>query len=271
MTSPVPVSVHTAAGAGAGPLLQVRDVRLRFGGIIALDGPSFDLEAGQICGLIGPNGAGKTTLFNCISRLYEPDSGEIIFAGKNLLSLRVEEIAAVGISRTFQNLGLFPSLSVCENVLVGAHWRTSRGFWSTTLGLPAGRHEERREHEKALGILAELDLVDVAGELAEGLPFGTLKRVELARALMVDPQLLLLDEPANGLNHGEVAELAETIHRIRDTRGLSVLLVEHHMGMVMSISDAVVVLNFGQVIAQGNPDMVRRDSAVVDAYLGGVA
>ena len=264
-------AVPAAAAAGTGPLLEVRDVHLQFGGVIALDGPSFQLQGGQICGLIGPNGAGKTTLFNCISRLYEPDRGEIVFAGRDLLSLKTEDIAGAGISRTFQNLGLFPSMTVLENVLVGGHRRTTRGFWSTALGLPGGRREERREISRAREILADLDLHGVADELADGLPFGTLKRVELARALMVDPQLLLLDEPANGLNHGEVAELAETIRRVRDDRGLTVLLVEHHMGMVMSISDAVVVLNFGRVIAQGDPAQVRRDPAVVDAYLGGAA
>ncbi|MBC7630710.1 ABC transporter ATP-binding protein [Aeromicrobium sp.] len=262
-------SAPAAPAAGAEPLLSVHDGHMRFGGVVALDGPSFELQSGQICGLIGPNGAGKTTLFNCISRLYEPDSGTIDFAGTNVLSLRTEDIASVGISRTFQNLGLFPSMTVLENALVGGHRRTDRGFWSTALGLPGGRREERREIERAHQILAELGLESVAGELADGLPFGTLKRVELARALMVDPQLLLLDEPANGLNHSEVAELAETIRMIRDSRGLSILLVEHHMGMVMSISDAVVVLNFGRVIAQGDPAQVRSDPAVVDAYLGG--
>jgi branched-chain amino acid transport system ATP-binding protein len=253
------------------PVLSVRDVQLRFGGVVALDGPSFDLRPGEICGLIGPNGAGKTTLFNCISRLYQPDSGRIDFHGQDLLGKRVEDISALGIARTFQNLGLFGSMTVLENVLVGGHQRTRRGFWSTALGLPGGRREERLERERARGILAELDLMDVSGQLADGLPFGTLKRVELARALMAEPSLLLLDEPANGLNYGEVAELAETVRGIRDERQLSVLLVEHHMGMVMSISDSVVVLNFGRVIASGTPAAVNTDPAVVEAYLGGAA
>ena len=264
-------SAGGAADHGTPGLLVVRDVRVRFGGVVALDGPSFDLRQGEICGLIGPNGAGKTTLFNCISRLYEPDSGSICFRGEDLLAQRVEDISSTGIARTFQNLGLFGSMTVLQNVLVGGHHRTHRGFWSTVLGLPGGRREEREEIGRAHAVLRELDLAGVAEELADGLPFGTLKRVELARALMADPRLLLLDEPANGLNHSEVAELGETIRRIRDERDLTVLLVEHHMGMVMSISDSVVVLNFGQVIAQGSPDQVKNDHAVIEAYLGSVA
>jgi branched-chain amino acid transport system ATP-binding protein len=259
-------------GADAGrPILSVRDVQLRFGGVVALDRPSFDLETGEICGLIGPNGAGKTTLFNCISRIYQPDAGRIEFEGQDLLGKRVEDISSLGIARTFQNLGLFGSMTVLENVLVGGHQRTMRGFWPTALGLPGGRREERLERDRARAILDELDLTRVSDELADGLPFGTLKRVELARALMADPTMLLLDEPANGLNHGEVAELAETVRRIRDQRQLSVLLVEHHMGMVMSISDSVVVLNFGRVIASGSPETVKNDPAVIEAYLGAAA
>jgi branched-chain amino acid transport system ATP-binding protein len=264
-------TVPDVAAAGAVPALRVEEVRLRFGGVVALDGPSFTIEPGRIVGLIGPNGAGKTTLFNCISRLYQPDSGRIIFGDTDLLALPAARIAEAGIARTFQNIGLFPTMSVVENVLTGAYSRTRAGFVRTALGLPVTRREERREREQAWSLLDSMQLAQVGLEPAGNLPYGTLKRIELARALMQRPRLLMLDEPANGLIHEEVLELAATVRALRDERGFSVLLVEHHMGMVMSISDRVVVLNFGRKVTEGQPAEVAAHPEVVEAYLGGAA
>lgn len=264
-------TVPQSRAAGPVPALRVEEVRLRFGGVVALDGPSFTLEPGRIVGLIGPNGAGKTTLFNCISRLYQPDSGRITFGDTDLLALPAAGIAAAGIARTFQNIGLFPTLSVVDNVLTGAYSRTRAGFARTALGLPPTRREERREREQAWSLLDSMNLAHLGAEPAGNLPYGTLKRVELARALMQRPALLMLDEPANGLIHEEVLELADTVRALRDERGFSVLLVEHHMAMVMSISDRVVVLNFGRKVTEGEPAEVAAHPEVVEAYLGGAA
>ena len=250
------------------PLLRVQDVRVRFGGIVALDGVSFGVAPGRIVGLIGPNGAGKTTLFNCVSRLYECDSGEIAFAGASLLAAARHQVAALGIGRTFQNLALFRSMSVLDNVMVGHHSRTRGGFLANALRLPRAAREERAAEEKASELIAVLGLTSVAQTRVSDLPFGTQKRVELARALAAEPKLLLLDEPASGLNHEEVEALGELVRGLRDRFSLTVLLVEHHMGLVMRISDQVVALNFGRVIAEGSPDEVQRHPDVVKAYLG---
>ena len=231
-------------------LLSLRNVTRRFGGIVALDGVSFDVGEGQIVGLIGPNGAGKTTAFNVITRLYRPNSGEVEFAGETLLKTPVHGIVRRGIARTFQNVELFKTMTVLDNVLVGAHTR--------------GRNVEGDAREA----LDYVGLAEIAERPVAGLPFGTLKRVELARALVSRPKLLLLDEPAGGLNHEEVAELGRFIQQIRDDRELTVLLVEHHMNLVMGISDHVHVMNFGRVIAEGPPAEVRANPAVIEAYLG---
>lgn len=252
----------------AAPLLHVDKLSVQFGGIRALQDVSFDVPAQSICGLIGPNGAGKTTLFNCLSRLYQPQSGRILFEGQDLLRVPVHRIAGLGVGRTFQNLALFSTLSVLSNVMVGAHPNSNSGFLANGLRWRTAVQDDSRARAHAMQLLDLVDLVEHAYTAVSDLPFGLQKRMEIARALAGNPKLLLLDEPAAGLNHEEVMALASLIRKVRGELGVTVLLVEHHMGLVMGLCERLVVLNFGSLISAGSPEHVRHDPLVVNAYLG---
>ena len=253
------------------PLLRVRGVSVRFDGIVALDGVSFDVRRGDICGLIGPNGAGKTTLLNCLSRLYQVESGSIELDGRPLLAAPRHHIARLGVGRTFQNLALFGSMTVRDNILTGGHAGSRGGFLANALRLPLVAREERRLQDRANDLIELLDLTAVAGTPVAALPFVARKKVELARALAGQPRLLLLDEPAGGLEHEEVERLRGLIGSLRERLDLTILLVEHHLGLVMRLSDRIVALDFGRTLAEGTPDEMRRHPEVVRAYLGATA
>jgi branched-chain amino acid transport system ATP-binding protein len=262
------ILAEPAREQAARPLLAVRGLGLRFGGVRALDGVSFDVAARSICGIIGPNGAGKTTLFNCLSRLYDPSAGTMEFCGTDLTRLPAHRVCAAGIARTFQNVALFDRQSVRTNVEAGCFLQFGGRYLASLFMTRAGRADRRRVDQRVDHLLAQSRLAHLADEPVADLPFGTRKRVELARALAMSPRLLLLDEPAAGLNHEEVAELASWIRSIRDTMGISILLIEHHMNLVMRVSDQVVVLEFGTKIADGTPAQVAASENVIRAYLG---
>ncbi len=249
-----------------GTAFQMSGVSVTFGGLVALSDVSLEVAPNQVLGVIGPNGAGKTTLFNVACGFVQPDSGRLRWRDQELRGLRPHQLAGFGISRTLQGLGLFDRMSVLDNVMVGANRHGRTGFFSALLSLPRSGHEERVLRERAMTVLEELGIADVAARVPASLPYPVRKRIALARALVADPQLLLLDEPASGLSNDEMAEVGEIIRGL--TQRMSVMLVEHHMDLVMSVCDHIVVLDFGRLIARGAPDDIREDPAVLAAYLG---
>ena len=249
-------------------MLEVRDVTLRFGNVVAFQDVSFDVARGELFAVIGPNGAGKTSLFNVLSRVYQPTAGSVRFEGADLLRLRASGLAGAGFARTFQNLGLFGELTVLENVLVGRHHLMRSGTLRSGLRLRSVRREEHRHREAALEALAFTGLDGRAGEHVRTLPFGVRKRIEIARALAMEPKLMLLDEPVAGMSVEEREEITVLVRRLHEERDLTLLLVEHDMNMVMRIAQRVLVLDFGQLIALGAPAEIQRDERVIRAYLG---
>jgi len=255
--------------SAAHPVLEAKNLTRRFGGLVAVNQVSFTVQSGEIFGLIGPNGAGKTTLFNLITGLLSPSSGQLLYQGEAISRLRPYQIAAQGIARTFQNVRLFGELSALENVMIARHIHTKSGLLAGILGLPPAVREETQTEQAAMELLDLIHLGDRAQQKARNFSYGDQRRLEIARALALKPRVLLLDEPAAGMNEREKHQLSDSIRRLRSQFNLTILLIEHHVPLVMGLCDRIAVLDFGQLIALGDPAQVKSDPAVIEAYLGG--